>query len=159
GRPIGGRLRTGDGGQGGAHSISIRRARASGHPRGRSAATGHAGDTHDQGCLRASRQGNGNDMGTVAGVSRQKDSPATADDAQGDDQRGSLYGLRSSERNDWNHCQLDSGEPRRLVSRPPHWALLFLGVASLLILTMNRLGRTGAISSYFRKEAGKCNTK
>ena len=70
--------------QGGTHSRSIRRARTSGHSRGRSATTGHAGDTHDQGSLRASRQGIGNDLGTVAGVARKQDPPATAHDARGD---------------------------------------------------------------------------
>ena len=63
--PLGGRLRPRAGRQGSAHSGSIRRARASGHPRGRSATTRPAGVTHDQGSLRASRQGIGNDVGTV----------------------------------------------------------------------------------------------
>ena len=63
---------------------SIRRARTSRHSRGRSATTGHAGDTHDQGSLRASRQGIGNDLGTMAGDARKQDPPATADDARGD---------------------------------------------------------------------------
>ena len=40
GHPIGGRLRSGAGRQGGTHSRSIRRARTSGHSRGRSATTG-----------------------------------------------------------------------------------------------------------------------
>ena len=71
GHPVGGRLRPGAGRQGGAHSRSVRRARTSRHSRGRSATTGHAGDPHDQGSLRASRQGIGNDLGAVAGVARQ----------------------------------------------------------------------------------------
>ena len=45
GPPTGGRLRPGAGRQGGAHSRSVRRARTSRHSRGRSATTGHAGDT------------------------------------------------------------------------------------------------------------------
>ena len=45
---------------------SLRRARPTGHSRGRSATTGHARDAHDQESLRASRQGNGNDLGRVA---------------------------------------------------------------------------------------------
>jgi len=82
--PIGGRLRSGHGRQGGAHSRSIRRTRASRHSRSRSATTGHAGNTHDQGRLRASRQGIGNDLGTVAGSAREQDPPAKANDARGD---------------------------------------------------------------------------
>ena len=39
------------------------------------------------------------------------------------------------------------------------WVLLFLGVASLLFLIVQRLDRTGAIFSYFRKETEPCNTK
>ena len=75
GFPIGGRLRSGAGRQGGTHSRSIRRARASWHSRGRSATTGHAGDTNDQGGLRASRHGIGKDLGTVARVARKQDPP------------------------------------------------------------------------------------
>ena len=67
--PAGRRLRSGDGRQGGAHPRPVRRARAPRHPRGRSATAGHARDTHDQGRLRASRQGIGHDLGTVAGDS------------------------------------------------------------------------------------------
>ena len=70
--------------EGGTHSRSIRRARTSRHSRGRSATTGHAGDSHDQGSLRASRQGIGNDLGTVARVARKQDARATAHDARGD---------------------------------------------------------------------------
>ena len=70
--------------QGGTHSRSIRRARTSGHSRGRSATTGHAGDRHAQGSLRASRQGIGNDLGTVPRVARKQDPRATAYDARGD---------------------------------------------------------------------------
>ena len=44
----------------------------------RSAATGDAGDAHDQGGHRASRQGNGNDLGTVARVPRKQNPPAAA---------------------------------------------------------------------------------
>ena len=39
---------------------------------------------HDQGSLRASRQGIGNDLGTVARAARKQDPPATAHDARGD---------------------------------------------------------------------------
>ena len=67
GHPAGGRLRSGAGGQGGAHPGSVRRARTARHPRGRSATTGHAGDAHDQGRLRAARRGIGDDLGAVAG--------------------------------------------------------------------------------------------
>ena len=38
--------------------------------------------THDQGSLRASRQGIGDDLGTVARVAREQDPPATAHDAR-----------------------------------------------------------------------------
>ena len=84
GHPIVGRLRSGDGRQGGTHSGAIRRARTPGHSRGRSATTGHTGDRHDQGSLRASRQGIGNDLGTVPRVARKQDPRATAHDARGD---------------------------------------------------------------------------
>ena len=49
------RLRPGAGRQGGAHARPVRRARAAGHPRGRSAAARHAGDEHD--ARRSSSQG------------------------------------------------------------------------------------------------------
>jgi hypothetical protein len=39
------------------------------------------------------------------------------------------------------------------------WVLLFLCVASLLFLIVERLDRTGAIFRYFKKETGQCNTK
>ncbi len=52
------RLWSRDGRQGGTHSRPIRRARASGHSRGRSATTRHSGDAHDEGCLRAQEIGN-----------------------------------------------------------------------------------------------------
>jgi hypothetical protein len=39
------------------------------------------------------------------------------------------------------------------------WAMLFLCVASLLVLIVERLGRMGAIFRYFRKETGQCSTK
>jgi hypothetical protein len=39
------------------------------------------------------------------------------------------------------------------------WVLLFLGVASLIFLTVERLDRIGSISSYFKKETEQCNTK
>jgi hypothetical protein len=39
------------------------------------------------------------------------------------------------------------------------WALLFLCVASLLFLVVNRLYRFGAKSSYFKKETEQCHTK
>ena len=73
---------------------ALRRARTAGHSRGRSATTGHTGDRHDQGSLRASRQGIGNDLGTVAGDARKQDPRATADDARGDGERGGLHGFR-----------------------------------------------------------------
>src|SRR5260370_1005874 len=82
GSPIGGRLRSGAGRQGGTHSRSIRRTRTSRHSRGRSATSGYAGDTHDQGSLRASRHGIGNDLGTVASDPRKQDPPATAYDTR-----------------------------------------------------------------------------
>ena len=84
GHPIGGRLRSGAGRHGGTHSRAIRRARTSGHSRGRSAATGDAGVEHDQRSLRASRQGIGNDLGSMAAVARKQDPPATAHEARGD---------------------------------------------------------------------------
>jgi NAD(P)-dependent dehydrogenase (short-subunit alcohol dehydrogenase family) len=109
--PIGGRRRSGDGRRGGAHPRSIRRARTSGYSRGRSATPGDAGDRQDQGELRALRQGVGNDLGTVPRVRRSQDSPTTAFDAHGDDERGDLHGFRSGERDDGNGRQLEPGEP------------------------------------------------
>ena len=53
-----------------------------------------AGDTHDQGCLRASCQGIGNDLGTVARVARKQDPPTTADDARGGGKHGRFPGVR-----------------------------------------------------------------
>jgi hypothetical protein len=39
------------------------------------------------------------------------------------------------------------------------WVLLFLCVASLLFLIVERLDRIGVIFSYFKKETEPCNTK
>jgi hypothetical protein len=39
------------------------------------------------------------------------------------------------------------------------WVLLFLCVASLLFLIVERLDRIGAIFSYFKKETEQCNIK
>jgi hypothetical protein len=39
------------------------------------------------------------------------------------------------------------------------WGLLSLCVASLLFLTVKRLGRVAAISGYFKKETDGCNTR
>jgi hypothetical protein len=39
------------------------------------------------------------------------------------------------------------------------WVLLFLGVAALLFLIVERLDRIGTIFSYFKKETEPCNTK
>jgi hypothetical protein len=39
------------------------------------------------------------------------------------------------------------------------WALLFLCVASLLFLIVERLGRISAVFSYLKKETEQCNTK
>ena len=39
------------------------------------------------------------------------------------------------------------------------WVLLFLCVASLLFLIVERLDRLGAIFSYFKQETEQCNTK
>ena len=89
-----GRLWSGAGRQGGTHSRSVRRARPSRHSRGRSAATGYAGDTHDQGSLQASRQGIGNDLGTVARAPRKQNPRTTAHDARGDGEHGGLHGFR-----------------------------------------------------------------
>ena len=71
GHPTGGRLRSGAGRQGGTHAGSLRRTRPSRHPSGRPTTTGHAGDAHDQGRLRAARQGNRDDLGGVAGARSQ----------------------------------------------------------------------------------------
>ena len=65
-----------------------------GHSGGRTAATGHAGNSYDPGSLRASRQGIGHDLGTVARVPRQQDPRTTAHDARGDGKRGCLPGQR-----------------------------------------------------------------
>ena len=93
--PIGGRLRCGAGRQGGTHSRSLRRARTSGHSRGRSATTGDAGiDRIKETLLRISRQRIGNDLGTVSGAARKQDPSATAYDARGDGKHGGLHGFR-----------------------------------------------------------------
>jgi hypothetical protein len=73
---------------------SIRRTRTCGHSRGWFASTGDAGHTHDHGCLRASRQGIGNDLGTVERVARKQDPPTTAHDSRGGGQHGGLPGFR-----------------------------------------------------------------
>ena len=39
------------------------------------------------------------------------------------------------------------------------WVLLFLCVAALLFLIVERLNRIGAIFSHITKETGQCNTK
>ena len=52
GHPVERRLRSGAGRQGGAHSRALRRARASGHSRGRPATARHAGDKLAEGGLR-----------------------------------------------------------------------------------------------------------
>jgi hypothetical protein len=39
------------------------------------------------------------------------------------------------------------------------WVLLFLGVASLLFLMVERLHGTGAIFQYFKKDTEQCNIK
>jgi len=39
------------------------------------------------------------------------------------------------------------------------WVLPFLGVASILFLTVERLDRIASISSYFKKETEQCHTK
>jgi hypothetical protein len=39
------------------------------------------------------------------------------------------------------------------------WVLLFLGVASLLLLLVNRLDRLGAIIRFDHKESRPCNTQ
>jgi len=39
------------------------------------------------------------------------------------------------------------------------WVLLLLCIGSLLFLIVKRLGRIGAIFSYFKKETEPCNTK
>ena len=85
GPPTGGRLRSGAGRQGGTHSRALRRARTSGHSRGRSATTGDAGIGRiKETLLRVSRQGIEHDLGTVPGAARKQDPRATAHDARGD---------------------------------------------------------------------------
>jgi len=116
GHPIGGRLRSGGGRQGGPHASSLRRARSSGHSRGWFATTGHAGDTHDQGRLQASRQGVGHDLGTVARVPRKQDPPATCHETRGAGKPGGLHGVRQGKRDDGNDRQLEHGQPGRLAS-------------------------------------------
>ena len=39
------------------------------------------------------------------------------------------------------------------------WVLLFLCVASLLFLIVNRLDRNGVLFSYFKQETEQCHTK
>jgi Enoyl-(Acyl carrier protein) reductase len=82
--PVDGRRRSSDERRGGADSGSIRRARTSWHSRSWSATAGDAGVGHDQGSLRASRQGMGHFVGTVPGDDRRQDTHATAYDARGD---------------------------------------------------------------------------
>ena len=94
GTPLNGRLRSGDGRQGGTHSRPIRRARASGHPRARSATTRHAGVNYDKGALRAQDQGIGHNLGTVPRLPRGQEPPATGHDARGDGKHGGLHGFR-----------------------------------------------------------------
>jgi short chain dehydrogenase len=95
GLPSGGRLRCGSGREGGTHSRSIRRARAPGHSRGWSAATGDAGIGRiKETLLRISRQGLGNDLGAVPRSARKQDPPAAAYDAGGDGECGGLRGFR-----------------------------------------------------------------
>ena len=117
GAPAGGRVRPGAGRQGGAHSRPVGRARTSRHPCGRPTTSGDAGDTHDQGRLRAPRRGIGDDLGPVAGDAREQDPSATVDDARGDGERGRVHGVRSGERDDGDHRQPDDGTPRRLGRR------------------------------------------
>src|SRR5262249_23031107 len=92
--PIVGRLWSGDGRRGGTHSSAIRRARTPGYSRGRPATAGHTGDTHAQGSLRGSRQGIGNDLGTVPRVARKQEPRETAYDTRGDGKHGGLHGFR-----------------------------------------------------------------
>src|SRR5262249_23557803 len=84
-------------------SRSICRARTSGHSRGRSATTWHAGDKHDEGSSRPQGNGIGPDLGTVPRVSRQHDPPATGHDARRGGKHGGLYGVRQGEWDDWNY--------------------------------------------------------
>jgi hypothetical protein len=84
GHPIDGRRRSGDERRGGPHSRSIRRAGATGHSRRGSTTAGDAGFGHDQGSLRASRQGVRNFFGAVPRDDRQQDTWATTYDARGD---------------------------------------------------------------------------
>ena len=67
--------------QGIAYPKPVRRTRTSWHSRGRFAPAGHARDGHDQTRLRASRQGIGDELGTVASEAGKQDAPAAAHDA------------------------------------------------------------------------------
>jgi NAD(P)-dependent dehydrogenase (short-subunit alcohol dehydrogenase family) len=58
------------------HSRSLRRTCTSGHSRGRSATTWHAGDKHDEGGLRPQGKTVGPNLGTVRRASRQRNPPA-----------------------------------------------------------------------------------
>ena len=80
---------------------------------------GIPGDRLAQGSLRATRQGIGNDLGTVPRVRGKQDAHATAFDARGDGRRGGLHGFRSGERDDWNDRQPEHGEPGRLAAKRP----------------------------------------
>ncbi len=77
GIPFVGGLRPGAGSQGGTDSRAVRRARPAWHSRGWPATAGHAGDTHDLERLRASRQGDGDDLGPVATDARKQVSMLT----------------------------------------------------------------------------------
>jgi NAD(P)-dependent dehydrogenase (short-subunit alcohol dehydrogenase family) len=100
-----------DGRQGGTHSRSVCRARTSWHSRGWSAPAGHAGDTHDQRRVRASRQGSGNDVGTVARIPRKQNPRSTTHGRRRAGKHGGIRGFQSGKRDDRNHRQLDHGEP------------------------------------------------
>jgi NAD(P)-dependent dehydrogenase (short-subunit alcohol dehydrogenase family) len=84
GIPPGRRLRPGAVREGVAHPKHVRRAGAPWHSGSRFTAASHAGDTDNQACLGTSRQGIGNDLGTVASHARKQDSPTAAYDACGD---------------------------------------------------------------------------
>jgi NAD(P)-dependent dehydrogenase (short-subunit alcohol dehydrogenase family) len=97
--------------KGGTHSRAIRGARTTGHSRCRSATPGHPGVRLAQGSLRATRQGIGNDLGTIPRVGRKQDPHTPALDARGPGKHGGLHGFRQGERDDGNDRQPVHGEP------------------------------------------------
>jgi NAD(P)-dependent dehydrogenase (short-subunit alcohol dehydrogenase family) len=72
---------------------------------------GHRGDGPAQGGLRGTRQGSGNDLGTIPTAGSEQDPHATAFDARGRGEHGGPHGFRPGERDDRNDRQPEHGQP------------------------------------------------